>query len=273
MKKFLIVSMFSIVFLAYTLPSFAQFTPEEIAERPKWEEFLTNANIVGQEQITREAVTNPWKLTLELDGITKNALWKNAQGRMGGYIEGWEYEIAAYRFDKYLELNMVPPTVEKKFQGSRGSCQLWVDAWITMKKYKEEKMKVPPIKVFYWNRALYLQRAFDNLIGNEDRHQNNYLITQDWRIILIDHSRTFRTSKKFTKELIYGENNKEGLVMKQIPRALLDKIKALNYDIIKGIVGEYLKDDEINAVLARKELIIQMVDNLIKKNGEENVLY
>jgi len=39
------------------------------------------------------------------------------------------------------------------------------------------------------------------------------------------------------------------------------------------IVGEYLKDDEINAVLARKELILQAIDKLIKEKGEENVLY
>jgi hypothetical protein len=273
MKKILFLFLSSVVLLAATLPSFAQFTPEEIAERPKWEAFLRDAKIVGEKQITSEAVTKPWRLNLELEGVTRDALWKNATGRMGGYIEGWNYEIAAYLLDKYLEINMVPPTVEKEFHNSRGSCQLWMDAWITMKQYKEQKLKVPPIKVFYWNRALYVQRAFDNLIGNEDRHQNNYLITKDWRILLIDHSRTFRTTKKFTTQLYYGENNKEGLIMKQISRALLEKIKGLNYDIIKGIVGEYLDDSEINGVLARKDLIIQMVDNLVKKNGEENVIY
>jgi len=43
--------------------------------------------------------------------------------------------------------------------------------------------------------------------------------------------------------------------------------------MMKNIVGEYLTDNEINAVLARKELILQAIDKLIKENGEENVLY
>jgi len=274
MKKFLIVSMFSVVLLVYTLPSFAQFTSEELAERPKWEEFLLNANIVGQRQMGgSEAVTNPWVLNLELNGVTNKALWKNPEGRMKGYVEGWKYEIAAYLFDKYLGLNMVPPTVEKRFQGSRGSCQLWVDSWKSLKKIKEEKIKVPSIKVFNYNRCLYLQRAFDNLIGNEDRHQNNYLFMEDWRMILIDHSRTFRTGKKWTTQLFYGPKNPEGLMVKELPRALFEKIKALNYDIIKGFVGENLNDEEINAVLARKELLLKEIDKLIQQNGEDKVLY
>jgi hypothetical protein len=92
-------------------------------------------------------------------------------------------------------------------------------------------------------------------------------------MILIDHSRTFRTGKKWTTQLFYGPKNPEGLVTKEIPRALFEKIKSVNYDVIKGFVGEYLTDEEINAVLARQELIIQEINNLIQKNGEENVLY
>lgn len=275
MKKYLTISIFSIVFLLGPCRCLAQFTPEELAERPKWEEFLKNANIVGQEQMGgAEAVTNPWKLTLELDAVTKNALWKNPEGRLKGYIEGWRYEIAAYLFDKYLGLNMVPPTVEKRFQGNRGSCQLWVDHWLSLKRIKERKIKVPPIKVFSYNRALYLQRAFDNLIGNEDRHQNNYLFTEDWRLILIDHSRTFRTGKKWTTQLLYTEKHPEGpMVMRELPRALFEKIKSLDYGTIKSFVGEYLTDEEIKAVLARKELIIQEINRLIQQNGEDKVLY
>jgi hypothetical protein len=273
MKRFSMILVFGIIFLVSLVPSFAQFTAEEIAERPKWEEFLLNAKVVKEKQITSEAVTNPWHLTLELNGVTNDALWKNPEGRMGGYIEGWKYEIAAYLFDKYLGLNMIPPTVEKRLHDKPGSCQLWIAAKMTMKDKVEQKIKTPSIKVFYWNRALNLQSFFDNIIGNEDRHQKNYLITDDWRIILIDHSRTFRTGKKWTTDLIYGEKNKEGLIQKDMPKEIFEKMKGLNYDVIKGIVGDYLTDDEINAVLARKDLIIEHINKLIAKSSEAQVLY
>jgi len=277
MKKRLITFFFLVIFLGFSFQSVAQFTKEEIAERDKWEEFLKTAEIVAQEQPfkKREAVTEPWVLTLEKDGIKKQALWKNPEGRMKGYLENWKWEIAAYRLDKYLGLNMVPPTVEKRFQGNRGSCQLWIDSWISLKDKFEQKIKTPSYKVFWWNRAFYLQRAFDNLIANQDRHQNQYLITKDWRMILIDHSRAFGTSKKFIKKLIYDEKYKEGptFIMKQLPRVLVEKIKALNSELVKEIVGEYLTDKEIEAVLIRKDLIIKWIDNHIKKLGEDKVLY
>ncbi|MCK7476588.1 MAG: hypothetical protein M0C28_02775 [Candidatus Moduliflexus flocculans] len=94
---------------------------------------------------------------------------------------------------------MVPATVEREFQGSRGSAQLWIEPWNTTWRPSSRRSSIrrasrpciSPVR-------LCLQRAFDNLISNEDRHQRNYLIMDDWRMILIDHSRTFRTTKKFT---------------------------------------------------------------------------
>lgn len=276
MKRKAIILSALIIVLGFSVQSVAQFTKEELAEREKWEKFLEDAEVIKSEQPwkDREAVTNPWRLTLEKDGITHRAIWKNAQGRMRGFIENWKWEIAAYRLDKYLGLNMVPPTVERRFQGDRGSCQFYVEDTPTFKIVSEKKIKKPSYKVYPFNLALYLQRAFDNLIANEDRHQNQYLITDDWRMLLIDHSRSFRTSKKFTKRLIYDERYKEGpRLMKKLPRAFFEKLKAMNQEVIQEVVGEYLTDKEIGAVLARKDLIVQWVENRIKEVGEDNVLY
>jgi hypothetical protein len=275
MKNRITISFFFIVFLGFQFQSLAQFTSEELAEREKWEEFLKTATIVGQnQQKSREAVTEPWELSLEKDGVTRKALWKNAEGRMKGYVENWRWEIAAYQLDKYLGLNMVPPTVEKEFRGERGSCQLWVDYWIKAKQKNEQKIKVPSYKIFYYNRATYLRWAFDNLIANGDRHVGNIFITEDWRIILPDHSRTFRTSKKFTKNLIYTKKHKEGpKIMKELPRAFVEKLKSLNFELIRDIVGKYLTEKEINAVLLRRDLILKVIDERIDKLGEDKVLY
>jgi len=261
------------ILLGASVLAYAQFLPEDLAERAKWEEFLTTAKIVSGEQMTGpKSVTNPWRVTLEKDGIKREALWKNVFGRPRGYFDSWKYEVAAYRMDKLLELNMVPPTVERDYQG-KGSLMLWMESWMTLEKKVEDKIKTPSYKVFYWNRALYLQRLFDNLIANEDRHQNNYLITKDWRMYLIDHSRSFRSSSKFTKELIYTEKHKERLEMKELPKVIVDKIKALTFESIKLAVGDYLDDDEIKAILIRRDLIFKEIEKLGKKYGADTVLY
>ena len=246
-----------------------------MAERPEWEEFLATAAIVGQEQLSgSEAVTNPWKLTLQKDGIKRYALWKNAQGMMNGYLEGWTYEIAAYRLDKFLGLNMIPPTVERRFKGNKGSCQLWIEDVTSLRKLEKENERVPADGIVAWDRAIYLERAFDNLIANEDRNQGEFLITRDWRMILIDHSRAFRTSKKFITGLIFSEKSPGGpQLMKELPRAFVDKIKALDYGMIRAAVGEYLTDKEVQSMLIRKPLILQEIDKLIDRQGESNVLY
>jgi hypothetical protein len=127
----------------------------------------------------------------------------------------------------------------------------------------------------YFARALHIQRAFDNLISNEDRHQRNYMIMEDWRMILIDHSRSFRTTKKFTTKLIYDEKFREGpnFIMASMPRALFEAIKGLTAETVRTMVGEYLTDEEIAATMARRDLIVAWMDNYIAAQGEARVLY
>ncbi len=257
------------------LAAAAQFLPEELDRRGEWEDFLRTAEVVSSEQMTgREAVTSPWILTLRKGDLTHRALWKNAEGRMGGFWEGWQYEVAAYLLDKHLGLNIIPPTVERRFRDQRGSCQLWVDGCMSLREREEKKIKMPPAKVFFWNRATYLQRLWDNLIANEDRHMNQILITPDWRMILIDHSRSFRTAGKFTKSLIYTAKHREGpKLMSELPRALVEKVRALDADAVRAAVGDYLSDEEIRAVVVRRGLILQEIDRLVQVNGEDKVFY
>ncbi len=275
MKTKIALFPFSIIYLAFQIQAFAQFTAEELAERVKWEEFLKTARIVDQEQLKGvESVTEPWKLTLQKDGIINRALWKNPKTRIQSQAEDWNWEIAAYRLDKYLGLSMVPPTVERTFKNERGSCQLWVDARMTLVPVTERKVWPPLLKENNFFRALYLERAFDNLIANEDRHQRNFLITEDWRMVLIDHSRTFRTSNDFAKKLLYDENCKDGpMLMKELPRAFVEKLKTLSPRVVREVVGEYLTEKEIKCVLIRRDLILLWLDKRIRELGEGRVLY
>jgi hypothetical protein len=255
--------------------SIAQFTAEEVAERGKWEKFLEEAAVVDFFQMTgSEAVTEPYVLTLEKDGVRRRALWKDALGRQKGALENWKWEIAAYRMDKLLGLEMVPPTIEKRFRGERGSCQFWIDDSMTLRDKERKKIATPSFKVFSWNRALYKQRTWDNLIANADRHQGQFLITGDFRILLCDHSRSYRTDKKMIEQLIYDENFTEGpRLMKELPRSLYHNIKSLTFDKIREAVEDYLTDKEIEAVLKRRDLIVAWIEKRIGELGEAQVLY
>jgi len=262
-----------ILLLAQSYVVNGQFTPSEIAQRQELEKFLKTAEITGHRDIG-EGVTKPIQLFLKRENIERSGAWKNPKGKQKGYLEGWQYEIAAYQMDKLLDLNMIPPTVERKFNGKRGSLQFWVEAQFSDLTMREQGMNIPESELSHWSKMKYITRAFDSLIANEDRTQQNIFYTKDWRMILIDHSRSFRSSKKFTKQLMYGKNGIKGeKLFRQLPRTLVEKIKALNFDDIKKAVGPYLKKKEIKALLIRKELLLKEIEEMIKEKGEDKVLY
>ena len=274
-KAFVILFYFFLSNLVcYTWP---QLTPEQVAERAKWEDFLETAEIVGYEQPLnpRDAVTEPWKLTLKNDGVTMFAWWKNVEGRPKGYPDSWKWEIAAYHLDKHLGLNMIPPIVVKRFRGDKGCCSLDYGNTITLREKIAKELKPSSGAQFAsLNRVTYLQRAFDNLIANADRNQGDVLYTPDWQMLLIDHSRAFYTSKKYTKKLIFDEKSKPTpKPMKKLPRTFVNKLKSLNFETIKVAVGKYLTDKELGAILIRRDLIIANLDKRIAELGEAAVLY
>jgi hypothetical protein len=60
---------------------------------------------------------------------------------------------------------------------------------------------------------------------------------------------------------------------RSLPRAFVDKLKSLDFGIIKDVVGEYLTEKEIECVLLRRDLIIDNLNRRIEKLGETADLY
>jgi len=273
MKRKILLLLFLFFLIIFVHFANGQFTPEEIAERAKWEEFLKTAEIIGHEDVG-EGVTKPIWLTLKKGDIVKKGLWKNPKGIQKGSLEGWQYEIAAYEMDKLLELYLIPPTVEREFNGKAGSLQFRIEKEYSELEVFDQRIPVPPDKVDNKSNMKYITRAFDCLIGNDDRTQQNILYTKDWRMVLIDHSRAFRSEKIHTKQLMYGKNGIKGqMLFRRLPRKFVEKVKALTFENIQTAVGPYLTKKEINAILARKELLLKEIEEMIKEQGEENVLY
>jgi hypothetical protein len=256
----------------------AQFKPAEIAQREQWEEFMKAADIVKSEPIG-EGVTAPWRFYLKKGDIEKKAAWKNPDEKIGDIRDSWKHEIAAYRLDKLIGLNMVPPVIEREFNGKKGDLSLWADNTTSLLKMQDDNEKIPDQAVAQTERMKYVARLWDSLIANADRTQQNVLFTDDWRMILFDHSRAFQAGGKYSRRLMYGakgivkKDDGSPFLIQRVPRALFDKIKALNFEVIKQAVGPYLTDDQISAIIARIPLISAEIADMIKKNGEANVLY
>jgi len=257
---------------------FAQFTPEQVAQREAQEEFLMTAEIIRSEPID-EGVTKPFQLYLRKSGLESKACWKNPSGLQRGFFEGWQYEIAAYRLDKLIGLNMVPPAVEREFRGKKGALVSWAESKYSLDKIIAEGLRIPDAALDHTEKMKWLTRAWDSLIANEDRTQQNILYTEDWRMILIDHSRSFRATGEFTERLVFGRNgiqrSQQGtpFLFRRLPRSFVEKVEALTFENIKAAVGTSLEDKEIRAVIARRNLLLKEVAEMIKERGETAVLY
>jgi hypothetical protein len=277
MKRFAVLLSLALT-AAGPLAAWGQFLPEEIAQRPAREEFLRTAEIVRFEEI-REGVTKPYKLYLKKDGVELKAAWKNPKGMQSGYLEGWQYEIAAYRMDKLLGLNMVPPVVERDFQDKPGALVLWADNKYSLLKIMEEGIRIPDEAKDRTDKMKWLTRAWDSLIANEDRTQQNVLYTEDWRTIIFDHSRAFRSGGEFATRLMYGRDGikksaaGQPFLFRRLPRWFVDHIKTLTFENIRAAVGSTLTDAEIKAILTRRDLLLREISEMVKEQGEQAVLY
>ena len=257
---------------------YGQFKPEEVARRAEMEALLQTAEIVRFGPVG-EGVTKPYRLSLRKGDSETVAFWKNPSGMMQGYWEGWQYEIAAYRLDKLIGLDMVPVAIERDFQGKKGALSLWAENKYSLLKIAQQGIRIPDEAASRVEKAKWLTRAWDSLIGNEDRTQQNVLYTEDWRTILIDHSRAFRSAKAFTERLMFGADGiKRGddgraLLFRRVPRAFYDKVKMLTAGSVRAAVGDTLTDAEIVSLLTRRDLLIREIDAQVREQGEANVLY
>ena len=212
-----------------------------IGQHGQIEEYLKTAEVVGLEDL-KVGVTRPRRATLAPGGPVGAIAWKVLPpSRASGYWESYKSEIAAYEFDKLLGLDMVPPTVEKRVRGDLGAAVMWCNA---VKSFKEMGgVPTPPGRyVAAWVRQLARAQMFDNLIGNLDPNQGNWLVDPAWNLILIDHTRAFTTDKT----LVHKKFN-------YIDGPLWEKMQALTLEALTASLGGWVGQGELKAVLERRD--------------------
>lgn len=209
------------------------------------EDFLRNAKTVGEAEM-KVGVTKPHRLLLEPGGPVASVLWNNVHGRYLGYWDSWKADIAAYEVDKLLQLDMVPPVVEKRYKGELGRASMWVEN-VRMWNMKEEI--VPPDRPAF-DRQVIRMKMFDNFIGNTDRNQGNLLLDPAFNLILIDHTRAFTS------------DNRMVVKMTRVDRELWDKMLAITDDQLKAAIGKWVMSGQIKDVFKRRDVMAREIAQL-----------
>jgi hypothetical protein len=217
-------------------------------------------------------ITHPRRATLSDGEHTTHAVWKtinefrplqrfeNGTAEVG-FRDSYKHEIAAYELDKLLDLGLVPPTVERKYERKPGSMQLWMEDCITEAERIERGLK-PPDRI-EWNRMMFNVRLFRQLTYDTDfKNIRNLLVDDDFRLHAVDFSRAFRNHVDLLAE---GDLTK-------FSASLLVRLESLNEPLLRQKLGRWLTKPQIRALLARRDRILRVAAERIEKHGEETVL-
>ena len=176
------------------------------------------------------------------------------------FRDTWKFNVAGYELAKMLELNMVPPYVERNINAGPASLSWWVND--AMMERDRVQKKISPPDIAKWTAEMHAARLFHDLIGDADVNMTNTLITKDWRVWMIDFSRAFR----------HQGARAPGEVTK-VDRKLLANLRALNRDELKKKLGRWLESPELDGILVRRDLLVGILDKQIATKGESAVLY
>ncbi len=217
-------------------------------------EFLLKADVIASKKLGFSEV-HLWRLTLSDGALNHDAAFRSDK-------EDYHFKIAAYELAELLGLDdMLPATVERRWEGNLGSVQWWVPGrWWKDTGLKQDARPPNPDS---WNKQTHKVRVLDELVHDTDPTMSNVVVTEDWRIYRIDFSNAFGLDPDL--------QNPNDLVM--CDRRLLDKLRQLHYDEVLEKTKPHLNVPEVQAVMKRRDKIVAHFDRLIAQKGETAVLY
>jgi len=238
---------------------------QESLDRKEIEKYLKQARIGGD---WRSSVTRTEAFFVDLDDgkIERRGFVKfTDKPRPIFAADSYKYGLADYGMDKLLDVNIIPPAVERVINGRKASLQICIDVMATEERRRLENINPPDHEKFY--NALEEIKVFEYLVYSKSLcikdDLADILITKEWKVWRVDFSEAFEPSP----ELI------EGCEITRCSRKLYQSLQQIEDKKIKSKLKKYLNKDEIEALLKRKKLIIETIQKLIEEKGEAAVLF
>lgn len=236
------------------------------------EEFLLRANIVKTEGVdvginnTRRATLSDGVFTHAAQIQTVDRTWTKfeppGQPPEFNFIDSYRFNIGAYRLSLLLGLDNVPMSVERSYQGRRAAVTWWIDD-VMMDDGTRVKKQVRSPDTERTAMQIHVMRVFDELIANRDRNLGNVLWTSDWKLWMIDHTRSFRLDNRLRKPEL----------LERIERSLWARLRALTRESVTNVVGRSLTRYEVDAMLDRRDAIVKLFEARIAERGDAAVVY
>ncbi len=234
--------------------------------------FLRTASITKKKSAGK-GVTDTIRATLSDGRVTHDAqiqtvdidkqVFEAGRASEMGFKDTYRYNIGAYRLSRLLGMTNVPMSVKRRVDGKDAAVTWWIDD-VQFDEQGRLKLNHPHgPNAERTIKQIANRLVFDELIQNKDRNQGNLIWTKDWTLWLIDHTRAFRLSDKLMKP--------EQIT--RCSRALFDALRGLTLDETTRAMGDVMTKSEINAVMARRDLLVKHLQDRIARLGEPVVLF
>jgi len=230
--------------------------------RKEMETFLRTASITGRGP-GPGGRTDAWKLTLESQGVVLAALFKYVDRRRPEPLaDSYRYELAAYALNKYLDVGIVPPVVERTVEGIPGAVQIFVPNAMSEAERKEKTLDLIDPDAF--EKAMADLLVFQNLAFDDCHNERDTLISgDDGRVYRVDFSEAF----------VPDEHPPDRCPIQRVSRLLYKKLLGWDDKTVAEYVGRFLDPAETAALNARRAEIVRAIRLRIKMAGEQNVLF
>jgi len=229
-------------------------------------EFLRTAEVIDASAIGG-GINSSQKMLLGKNGVRAHAIFREVDetkrdtslaGRFYPvFRDSYLFECAAYELGKRLGIFNVPPVVLRRINLRDGSLQIWIE---DVRDEEEQGFKPPNSRA--WVRQLRDMILLDNLIFNIDRNAGNMLITKDYTLVFIDHTRAFQEkSEVLNPERLTHAN-----------RDVWEKLRSLTEQELRDAVRPFLTPGELNALVRRRQMILDHFGKLMETRAEDAVL-
>jgi hypothetical protein len=247
-------------------PASVTLSPEEM------DVFLRTAKITKKANINK-GVTDTIRVTLSDGRITHDAqiqdvdiektVFEAGKASETNFKDTYRYNIGGYRLARLLGMTNVPMSVKRVVDNKDAAVTWWIDdvQFDEQGRLKQTPRQGPdPERTV---KQIASRLVFDELIQNRDRNQGNLLWTKDWTLWLIDHTRAFRLGKTLVKPD----------QLSRCDRALLAALRTLTFEAMDKAMGDVMRDDEMKAVLVRRDLLVKHFEDRVALLGEAIVLF
>ena len=252
-RRFAAASALALTFVITSVPAFGQSIGPTLTDA-QMEQFLLKAKVVSAKPVgigitgSLRATMSDGTLThdahIQLIDVTKPRLEHGKVVELN-FRDTWRYNVAAYKLDRLLDLQLVPVSVERRWNGYPAAFTWWVDDVMMDERKRVAKQLVAP-NHGCWAQQSQALRMFDKLIENTDRNLGNTLIATNWRVWAIDHTRAFRQSPR----------PQSVADLTTIDRVVLERLAALSLPTLKKAIGRYVDASEIRSLLSRRDAIL-----------------